>query len=129
MSRKSRGIAGERDLIHKFWGVGWACVRVAGSGSSQFPSPDIIASNNLRKFVIETKITRDNKKYFSSKEIRSLKFFAEKFGAEPWLSIKFFQTPWLFISTEDLRETSNNFVISKEEALTKGLTFEEFTKD
>ncbi len=127
MSRKSRGIAGERDLIHKFWSVGWASVRVAGSGSSQFPSPDIITSNNIRKLVIETKITREDKKYFPEKEIRSLKFFAEKFGAEPWIGLKFFQKQWLFISTEDLRETKSSYVISKEEAEVKGLTLEELT--
>ena len=64
MSTKSRGSNAERDLIHKFWGEGWAALRAAGSGSSQFPAPDIIASNNVRKLAIEVKLTTELKKYF-----------------------------------------------------------------
>ena len=33
VSKKSKGISAERELIHKFWGTGWAAVRVAGRGA------------------------------------------------------------------------------------------------
>ena len=64
MSFKSKGINGERELVHMFWNRGWACLRIAGSGSSKYPSPDILAGNKLRKLAIECKITKDQKKYF-----------------------------------------------------------------
>ncbi|MFT4311505.1 MAG: Holliday junction resolvase Hjc [Candidatus Woesearchaeota archaeon] len=125
MSKKSRGINAERDLIHKFWGVGWAAMRAAGSGSSQFPSPDVIAGNHSRKIVLEVKLTTEDKKYFSSEEIRHLKFFADSFGAEPWVGVKFFRIPWVFFSLEDLRSSGSNFVVDKKDAELRSLSFED----
>jgi len=126
MSHKSKGINAERDLIHKFWANGWAAMRSAGSGSSQFPSPDVIAGNNIRKIAIEAKVTKDDKKYFPKKEIEDLKYFSEKFGAEPWVAIKFLRQKWMFFSLEDLNETNASFVISnKESDLHKAISFEE----
>jgi Holliday junction resolvase len=125
MSQKSRGTHAERDLIHLFWAQGWAALRAAGSGSSQFPCPDVIASNNIRKLAIEAKLTTETKKYFTKKEITELQYFAQKFGAEPWTAIKFFREPWLFLSLEDLEESGNSYSASLELAKRRGLTFEE----
>ena len=59
MSRKSKGINAERDLIHKFWNVeGWSAVRVAGSGSMKYPSADVLATNKLRRLAIECKTSK-----------------------------------------------------------------------
>lgn len=126
MSRKSRGINAERDLIHKFWSVGWAALRAAGSGSQQYPAPDVLASNNVRKVAIECKLTTSTRQYFSKKEVRELQYFAEKFGAEPWLAVKFFRQEWRFLPVEDAEETGASFVISLERAQNHGFTFEEF---
>ncbi len=125
MSKKSRGTNAERDLIHKFWGVGWAALRAAGSGSSQFPAPDVVAANNIRKLAIEVKLTTETKKYFTKKEINELTYFSEKFGAESWVAIKFFREPWYFLSLEDLEETGKSFVASLDVAKRRGLLFEE----
>ncbi|MDP2750970.1 MAG: Holliday junction resolvase Hjc [Nanoarchaeota archaeon] len=125
MSRKSRGIAGERELVHKFWGNGWACIRVAGSGSSRYPCPDLLAGNNLRKLAIECKLVKSMDKYLSDEELKQLKTFAEKFGAESWLAIKFKGFDWLFINLEDLKETNKGAGISFEAAKLKGLSFDE----
>jgi len=127
MSKKSRGINAERDLIHKFWAAGWAAMRSAGSGSSHYPSPDVIASNNLRKIAIEAKLTTEEKKYFDKKEIEDLKIFADKFGAESWVAIKFFRKDWVFLTLEDLEATGKHFVATKEVAERRGLSFNEIT--
>jgi holliday junction resolvase Hjr len=127
MSLKSRGTNAERDLIHRFWAIGWAAMRAAGSGSSQFPSPDVICGNNLRKLALEVKLTTETRKYFSSKEINDLKFFAEKFGAEPWVAVKFFRREWVFLSLEDLESSGKNFCVSLNLADLRGLSFEELT--
>lgn len=124
MSRKSRGINAERDLIHRFWAAGWAALRVAGSGSSHYPSPDVLASNNVRKVAVEAKLTTERRKYFPAKEIVGLRFFAEKFGAESWVAVKFFRQEWLFFSVEDLRETKGGYALGASE-LGRGLSFEE----
>ena len=126
MSRKSKGINAERDLIHKFWANSWCAVRVAGSGSMKYPSSDILATNKLRKVAIECKTSKEIKKYFLEEEIQQLKDFSDFFLAEPWIAIKFEREPWFFINLEDMQKTKKGFLVSLEIAKTKGLLFEEF---
>ncbi|MFP4568035.1 MAG: Holliday junction resolvase Hjc [Candidatus Woesearchaeota archaeon] len=128
MSLKSRGINAERDLVHRFWEIGWACIRVAGSGSSKYPSPDLLAGNNLRKFAIETKTCSGASQYFSKKEIFELRDFASRFGAESWVAIKFKGLLWLFLSLEDLIETPKGFSASRSLCERRGLSFDELTR-
>ncbi|HLC65976.1 MAG TPA: Holliday junction resolvase Hjc [Candidatus Nanoarchaeia archaeon] len=129
MSRKSKGINAEREIIHKFWGTGnWCALRVAGSGSMKYPSPDILASNKLRRLAIECKTCGDEKKYIPEEDIQQLKDFIAFFGGEPWLAIKFDRMDWYFLSLEDLEKSEKSYVISKELAKNKGLLFEELTK-
>ena len=128
MSRKSKGINAERDLIHRFWNTDkWCAVRVAGSGSMRYPSADILASNKLRRIAIECKITKENKKYFLDEEIEQLKKFSDFYGAEPWIAVKFGKEPWFFINLEDMERTKKGFMVSLEIAKAKGLLFEEVT--
>ena len=125
MSRKSKGINAERQLIHKFWDNNWAAIRVAGSGSSKYPSPDIIAGNNKRVVALECKAINSNKKYFPKSEIFELENFCEIFGSEPWIGIKFDRTDWFFVLTKDLEDVGMNFLIKKEFSNSKRKTFEE----
>ena len=125
MSLKSKGINAERELVHMFWSKEWACLRIAGSGSNRYPSPDVLVGNKLRRLAIECKTTKDQKKYFEKKEIEALKKFADVFGAEPWIAVKFKSHEWYFISTEDLKETEKGFMASTETAKSRGLLFEE----
>jgi holliday junction resolvase Hjr len=126
---KAKGSNAERDLIRMFWAAGWAAIRSAGSGSMQFPSPDVLAGNKIRRLAVEVKATKENKKYFSSEEVKQLQDFSSYFGAEPWFAIKFPGSFWVFINPEDLEKTQENFAFSKENAKTRGLSFEEMTKD
>ncbi len=126
-TRKSTGTKAENELIHKFWETnGWVCVRVAGSGSTQYPSPDLLASRGDRKIVMEVKVINSVKKYFTGQEIRDLNYFAEKFGAEPWVGIQFEGNQWYFIVTSELEETkSGNYNIALIDMKRKGFKFEE----
>ena len=125
MSLKSKGINAERELVHMFWAKGWACLRIAGSGSSKYPSPDILVGNKLRRLAIECKVTKGKGKYFQKEAIFALRKFADVFGAEPWIAIKFKGNEWYFISLEDLKETGNGFSLNVDSAQNKGLLFEE----
>lgn len=126
LSLKSKGIDAERELLHKFWGVGnWSAVRVAGSGSMRYPSADILASNKIRRLAIECKTSIDKCKYLSKEQVGQLKEFAELFGAEPWIAIKFKGYEWHFISLSDLIEKNKSYVIDLEGMMAKGLLFEE----
>lgn len=125
MSRKSRGIGAERELVHKFWANEWACIRVAGSGSSRYPSPDLLAGNNVRKLAIECKLVKNMDKYFPNKEFDELKQFSIIFGAEAWIAIKFTGFSWLFLNLEDLKQTDKGYSISFSSAKLKGLSFDD----
>ena len=128
MSRKSRGINAERELIHLFWANEWAACRIAGSGSTRYPSADVLASNSVRKIAIEAKLTKDKAKYFTSDEIEQLKEFSRLFGAEPWIGLRFLGQKWKFLSLTDIQKTKNHYVITQEWAAEKGKSFEELVE-
>ncbi len=128
MSRKSKGINAERDLIHKFWASSWAAIRVAGSGSMKYPSCDVLATNKLRKLAIECKTSGDKNKYLTKDEVKQLKEFSSLFQAEPWIGVKFDRKEWMFLSLDDLKDTGNNLLVSIDIAEAKGLLFEELIK-
>ncbi len=125
LNKKAKGSNSERDLIHKFNNNGWVAIRSAGSGSMQYPSPDILAGNNLRRLAIECKATADTKKYLTKKEVDELVFFANRFGAEPWIAVKFNNIDWFFINIEDLDKTEKSYAIDIPTAKRKGLGFEQ----
>jgi len=128
MSRKSRGIAAERDLVHLFWAAKWAAMRAPASGSTKYPCPDVIAGNNVRKVAIEAKLTTDKAKYFTKQEVEELILFAENFGAEPWLAVKFPRQPWYFFTPESAVETNKSYVVSLERAKSLGIEFDDLIK-
>ena len=128
---KHKGTEVERELVSLFWENGWSAVRVAGSGSMKFPSPDVLAGKpGGRIVVIECKlVNKSDKKYFTKKEIEELNHFAKIFNAEPWVYIKFGKEKLgFFITLEDLEEKNSSFLATLDLARNKGLLFEEFDK-
>ena len=128
MSVKQKGINAERELVHKFWSNGWCAHRIAGSGSSRYPSPDIIAAKEKRMVAVEVKSTKNDKRYFSEEDIKQIEVFSEMFGAEAWIALKFIRKDWFFIKTGELNKTKKGFCASLELAKKKGLVFEEFLR-
>ncbi|MFC1753757.1 Holliday junction resolvase Hjc [Thermoproteota archaeon] len=132
MSKKSKGINAERELLHKFWGNGFVAMRAPASGAIRYPCPDLLVGNALRKLAIECKTTASEKQYISSEQINSLKEFAQIFGAEPWVAVRFSLSKsagWYFISLDDIRETKGkNYVVSLALAKARGMLFEEIIK-
>jgi len=126
MSRKSKGINAERELVHLFNNNSWGAIRVAGSGSSQFPSPDILAGNKVRRLAIECKSSKKPVKYLTKEEVDELLLFSNMFGAEPWIAVRFKE--WYFLNIEDIKQTEKSYVVTLEKAKQKGLLFEELIK-
>ena|SRR3989338_1063585 len=121
ISQKAKGSQGERELVRFFNEAGWSAIRAAGSGSSRYPSPDILAANALRRLAIECKVTKEHKKYFPDDEIVQLRSFSQRFGAESWIAVKFAGEPWYFVLLEDLERTGSHWALSVEDAKRKGL--------
>jgi len=125
INTKAKGSAAERELIHMLWDSGWAAMRAAGSGSTQFPCPDIIAGNARRKIALECKITKDKYQYLKQKEIEELEKFCKMFGCEGYVAVKFAGHDWFFLMLEDLKDTGSGFSITPDQSVNKGLLFDE----
>jgi len=125
MNTKAKGSNAERELIHLLWNKGWAAVRVAGSGSSSYPSPDLLASNATRVIAVECKSSGELNRHVPQYQVDDLIAFAQRFGAEPWIGTRFDDMKWAFFSPEDLKKTGTGFSVSVRMVKEKGLTFEQ----
>ena len=119
---KHKGSNAERELYHLLNSKGFACARVAGSGMLENTSCDLLAGRKDRKYAIECKVTKDNKKYFDSEQIRNLVEFSALFGVEPLIAIKFNRKGWFFAHPETLSRTNKGMAISLEEIQGRGIT-------
>lgn len=126
MGNKEKGATSERELLHMLWQSGFACVRVAGSGSTTELACDLIAGKKERKFAIECKTCKEKKRYLNSEQIQELLKFSEILGLDPILAIKFNHKGWWFISPEQLESTGKGLAIDFEDLCKKGISFEKF---
>ncbi len=125
INRKAKGINAERELIHLFHSLGWSAVRIAGSGSTRYPAPDVLCGNGFRRIAIEAKTVSSSRKYFSHEDLNQLYEFSRTFGCESWLAVKFSEMDWVFFNPEDLLETKTAFVATVELAQRSGLSAHE----
>ena len=126
MSRKTKGLNAERDLVHKFWKTGkWAAIRVAGSGSMRYPSCDVLATNKIRTLAIECKTSGRKVKYLGADDVDQILTFSKLFQAEPYIAVKFDRKEWLFLSLDDIPKVGITYAISVALAENKGLLLEE----
>ena len=126
---KEKGSRAERELVHRFWDIGFGALRCPGSGSTPLPSPDILATDSKRYLAIECKSIKNSQKTFKPEEIEQLIEFSTKFGAEPWIGMKFNHKGWYFIEPKDIKKTkSNNYSITYNHIKQHGIRFEDLTK-
>ncbi|MHC1625635.1 MAG: Holliday junction resolvase Hjc, partial [Methermicoccaceae archaeon] len=83
---KKKGTRVERELIDLLWSMGYAAVRVAGSGSSSYPSPDILAGRDGRRYAIEVKMRTTLPVYIEEEQVNNLVRFSDVFGAVPCIA-------------------------------------------
>ena len=127
MKPKIKGSNAERELVHKFWDAGWGVARIAGSGSTSLPAPDLIAGFAGRTLAVECKVTTAAIQYFGREEIASLQEFAGRLAAEPWIAVKFNREGWFFAPIHSLDKTDTALKFSKDKAKMIGFSFEEMT--
>lgn len=111
---KKKGARFERELIEELWKYGFAAVRVAGSGVSHFPCPDIVAGNGEKFLAIEVKMRTSLPLYLSEEEVEKLKKFSEAFGAQEFIALKLPRKKWRFFRLRELRETGKGYRVDEE---------------
>lgn len=125
-TQKQKGSNAERELLDMFWAEGFAALRVAGSGSSKHPMPDVLAGNGEKVFAIECKSTSADAVYLSRAEVVQLLTFAQKFGATPYIAVRFEGRDWVFLDMAQIRDTpGENFKVSKDFAYKDSKRFDE----
>jgi Holliday junction resolvase len=118
-----QGIDEERSLVNILWRKGFAVMRAPASGSAtKRPLPDIIAGSKKRglQFAIEVKTTRSNTLYIENDSLCQLVEFAQTFGCDPFLAVKFRgqRTSWLFLKPGQLQLTKGrNYKVTLRNAL------------
>jgi holliday junction resolvase Hjr len=101
MAPGRKGSNSERELLKMFVEVGWACIRIAGSGKME-SAPDLVAGHPGKLLVIECKSSGKPALYIDNLEILDTIEYANKFGGEPWYAFRFDRTEWHFIPAHSL---------------------------
>lgn len=125
---KKKGSRIERELVHLFHELGWGACRIAGSGSTTLPSPDLIAGKRGQIFAIECKSGK-NTRYIKEEQLNELKNFSKRLGATPLIAIRFNNEDWFFLKIKDLKRSGpNNYAIDLDTANKKGLRLKDIIK-
>jgi len=109
--------------VNTLWRRGFAVVRVPASGSAtKRPLPDMVAGSKQRglQFAIEVKTTRAETLYVDKDSIHQLVEFAQTFGCEPFVAVRFKGRgrSWLFLKPSQLTPTKGqNYRITLKDAL------------
>ena len=114
MNRYAKGANFERKLVTDFWAHGWAAMRAAGSGTTSYPVPDVIAVKAGRIILVECRTTKNDR--LSLKEnMLDLKKFADISCGEAYIAIKFYKKEPRFYRLEK-QLTKGNYTITENDA-------------
>ncbi len=124
MAHYNKGANAERELIHTLHERGFAVLRVAGSGVSPLPSPDVVALKSGRIIAIECKAWKGNYLAIPLETFNDEVNWAKVAGAEFFVGWKVPHEGWFFIKSENFRNAGKNFMVSLEEARKIGSSLE-----
>ncbi|MDO8427795.1 MAG: Holliday junction resolvase Hjc [Candidatus Diapherotrites archaeon] len=124
MTHYAKGANAERELLLMLFKEGYACARVAGSGSSDIPCPDLVALKNGKGFAVEAKAWNGNYLNIEVSKFEELQAWAKVSGLELLIAWKVPRKGWIFLKENQLRNTGKFYSINLEDAQNIGKTFE-----
>lgn len=124
MVHHPKGANAERELMRLFFERGFSVVRIAGSGTSPLPAPDIIAIKKGRIIAVECKARKTKNLAIAVVQIGELLDWAGRAGAEPLVGWKIPRKGWFFLEPGQMRDTGKFFTINQADAMSKGLSLE-----
>ncbi|NCP72311.1 hypothetical protein GW835_02890 [archaeon] len=128
MQHKKKGSNAERELLFMFFDIGFMAARVAGSGSSTLPTPDIIVIKDNIGFAIECKTKSGEYLNIREEQIKELETWEKISGHKAYIAWRLTGKKWYFVHFSKLNKTKKAFSIKKEEIIQKGLIFNDFIK-
>lgn len=124
-----KGDRTERELVNELDEREFAVMRAPASGAAtKRELPDVLAGNGVLFLAIEAKASGKDKVYIDGEEVEDLQYFAEQFGADAWIGVRFDRRDWYFFRPEDCYVTDGgNYRIKEETALQEGADLDELT--
>jgi len=118
----AKGDRRERELVNALDERGFAVMRAPASGSATDRDlPDVLAGDGETFYAIEAKSSAGAPIYLDGAEVESLVYFAQNFGANPRVGVRFDQEDWYFFHPSELYVTDGgNYRVKKETALASG---------
>ena len=123
MARYAKGANAERELIHKLYRSGFSIARVAGSGSSSLPCPDLIALTSNKRLAFECKAHDSNYLNIPVQQMEELISWAGNAGTEFFIAWKLPRKGWHFLGPKLFKKNKANYSISKEQAIKEAVSF------
>ncbi|MFC6989974.1 Holliday junction resolvase Hjc [Haloplanus sp. GCM10025708] len=123
----AKGDRRERELVNRLDEAGFAVMRAPASGSATDRElPDVLAGDGDDFYAIEAKSSAGDPIYLSGEEVEALVYFAQNFGANARIAVRFDREDWYFFHPGDLYVTDGgNYRVKKETALAEGTDFDE----
>ncbi|RLI28105.1 MAG: Holliday junction resolvase, partial [Candidatus Hecatellales archaeon] len=100
-----KGVKEERELVKILDRLGFAVLRAPASGSrTKLDRPDIVAGRRGLIIALEVKTTSRERLYLRKESIEQLIRFSDRFGAKPFLAVKFKRKRrgWLLVEVGSL---------------------------
>lgn len=121
MAHYNKGANAERELIHIFFNHGFSVVRVAGSGKTALPAPDIIALGKGRYLCFECKAWDKHYLNISQQQMAEVISWNNRARTELFIAWKIPRKGWFFLKPEQMKKTGKGFSINQAEAMKIGL--------
>jgi Holliday junction resolvase len=125
MAQYSKGANAERELVHTLFDAGFSVVRVAGSGKTSLPAPDIIALRKGRVIAFECKAWNAKNLAIPIEQMQEFRQWCNRAGAEAVIGWKVPHKGWFFLKPEQLHNSGKYFLISLKDAMQRGKSLQE----
>ncbi len=119
MARYRKGANAERELIRLFFDLGFSVVRVAGSGKTALPAPDILALKEGKTLAIECKAWKASHLAIPIEQVEELSAWGKRAGIDVFIAWKIPLKGWFFLTPDQFNKTGKNYIVSRKTAFKK----------
>ncbi|MDE1762050.1 MAG: hypothetical protein KGH59_03220 [Candidatus Micrarchaeota archaeon] len=128
MNRYVKGARGERELLNRFYGLGYSVIRSAGSGVNSI-SPDILVVKRGKGFAFECKAWDKSTISIEHEKYEALKRWEENTGMPTFMAWRMSNVGWFFIRLDEMHKNDKSWSVTKKTALSIGRVFEHIASD
>ncbi|MBU1929998.1 hypothetical protein KJ972_00680, partial [Candidatus Micrarchaeota archaeon] len=97
MSRYAKGANAERELVKKLFEAGFSVARVAGSGVSSLPAPDLLAFSKSHRFGLECKAWDSTSLTIPKRQFEELVHWCDNAACQAVFAWKVSNKGWFFL--------------------------------